>query len=75
MRLPFFRIGTTRLACSLAAHYDRQQEQTEDKTNKGKKGFEIYCLSSCRYKLRTILKSLLKNTEICRTIKTSLKSK
>jgi len=31
-----FDIGTIRLACSLAVHYEKQQEQSEDKPHKGK---------------------------------------
>jgi hypothetical protein len=34
--LVFLSIGTIRLACSLAVHYDKQQEQSEDKPHKGK---------------------------------------
>jgi hypothetical protein len=35
--LLFFSIGTIRLACSLAVHYEKQQqEQSEDKPQKGK---------------------------------------
>ncbi len=31
-----FCIGTIRLACSLAVHYEKQQEQSEDKPHKGR---------------------------------------
>jgi hypothetical protein len=35
----FLSIGTIRLACSLAVHYDKQQEQSEDKPHKGNNSF------------------------------------
>ena len=41
-------VGTIRLACSLAVHYDKQQEQTEDKPHKGK---TIECLRICLIEL------------------------
>jgi len=40
-RLIFILIGTIRLACSLAAHHERQQEQTDDSIKKGILNFMI----------------------------------
>ena len=48
-RLVFVCIGTIRLACSLAAHYERQHETVEEKGLKGKVTFEddfLSCLIS-----------------------------
>ncbi len=37
-----FCIGTIRLACSLAVHYEKQQEQSEDKPHKGRCVYNRY---------------------------------